>query len=100
MSDALTLHDLHGIALTPWLDALGRLRITVFREYPYLYDGTLAYEREYLQTYVNSAHSLVVLVTDERDEVVGATTCIPLRDEGPEFQKPFVEAGWDVNDVC
>ncbi len=33
---------------------LGRLRISVFREYPYLYDGTLEYEREYLKTYVRS----------------------------------------------
>ncbi len=100
MSDGLTLHECNGAALTPWLDGLGRLRIAVFREYPYLYDGSLEYEREYLQTYANSPRSLVVLVTDERREVVGATTCIPLADEGPEFRAPFVTAGWAVKDVC
>jgi GNAT superfamily N-acetyltransferase len=100
MNDALTFHELHGPALNPWLDGLGRLRIDVFREYPYLYEGTLDYEREYLRTYVKSDHSLVVLVTDGRNEVVGATTCIPLRDEGPEFQEPFLKAGWKVDDVC
>ena len=100
MSDELTYHELSGAALEPWLDGLGRLRIRVFREYPYLYDGTLEYEREYLMTYVRSPESLVVLVTDENENVVGATTCIPLRDEGPEFQEPFRKAGWDVNDIC
>ena len=55
MPDTLTFHELSGPALEPWLDALGALRIRVFREYPYLYDGTLEYEREYLRTYVNAA---------------------------------------------
>jgi GNAT superfamily N-acetyltransferase len=100
MSDALTFHELSGAALDPWLDGLGRLRIAVFREYPYLYEGTLDYEREYLQTYSRSADSLVVLVTDDQNQVVGATTCIPLRDEGPEFQEAFLKAGWDVNAIC
>ena len=100
MPAALTFHELSGPGLEPWLDALGALRIGVFREYPYLYDGTLEYEREYLRTYVNASGSLVVLVTDPTDTVVGATTCIPLRDEGPEFQQPFLEHGFDVKDVC
>ncbi|MFZ4766120.1 MAG: GNAT family N-acetyltransferase [Roseimicrobium sp.] len=96
----LTLHELHGAALEPWLDGLGRLRISVFREYPYLYEGTLEYERDYLRTYVNAPESLVVLVTDAQNAVVGATTCIPLRDEGPEFQAPFLQQGIDLNTVC
>ncbi len=100
MSGALTYHELSGAALEPWLDGLGRLRISVFREYPYLYEGTLEYEREYLTTYARSPESLVVLVTDEKDQVVGATTCVPLRDEGPEFQEAFLKAGWDVKDIC
>jgi GNAT superfamily N-acetyltransferase len=100
MSGALTYHELSGAALEPWLDGLGRLRISVFHEYPYLYDGTLEYERDYLKTYVRSPESFVVLVVDEKNDVLGATTCIPLRDEGPEFQEPFRKAGWEVNDVC
>jgi len=100
MSDGLKFHELGGDALTPWLDGLGGLRIAVFREYPYLYDGSLEYEREYLMTYARSPRSLVVLVTGGDGAVVGATTCIPLADEGREFQEPFIKAGWEVNDVC
>ncbi len=100
MKAGWSFHELSRAALEPWLDGLGRLRITVFREFPYLYDGSLEYEREYLKTYMKSSRSLVVLVTDGSNEVVGATTCIPLSDEGPEYQEAFIKAGWDVNDVC
>lgn len=100
MPEGLTYHELQGPALGPWLDQLGRLRIAVFREYPYLYDGSLEYEREYLRTYSQASDSLVVLVTNAAGEVVGATTCIPLKNEGPEFQEPFLKKGISVDDVC
>lgn len=100
MTNELTILELRGAGLEPWLDRLGSLRIRVFREYPYLYDGSLDYEREYLSTYLGSERSLAVLVTDPRGEVVGATTCLPLADEGPEFREPFVRHGIDVATIC
>ena len=96
----ITLQSFHGAALEPHLDALGGLRIAVFREYPYLYDGSLKYEREYLQSYLRCERSLVVLAFDA-DCVIGATTCLPMVEEGPEFQAAFVKAGgYDLNDIC
>ena len=95
----LRLPNFHGAELAPHLDALGELRIAVFREYPYLYVGTLEHEREYLRTYLQSSGSLVVLVFDD-DRVVGATTCLPLLDEGPEFQAAFVQAWYDLSTIC
>lgn len=95
----LRLQDFHGPALAPHLDALGALRIAVFHEYPYLYEGALEYERDYLRTYLESPHSLVVLAFDG-DAVVGATTCLPMTDEGPEFQQAFLQAGYPINQIC
>lgn len=91
----LRLQNFHGPELEPHLDALGALRIAVFREFPYLYDGSLEYERDYLRVYLRSSGSLVVLAFDG-DRVVGATTCLPMVDEGPEFQAAFVKAGYDL----
>ena len=99
MQETFQIHELSGPQLEPWLDALGALRIRVFRDYPYLYDGTLEYERDYLRTYLDAADSLVVIVTDAHGNPVGATTCLPLSDEGPEFQSPFFEQGHDVSQV-
>ncbi|OYW76691.1 MAG: GNAT family N-acetyltransferase [Verrucomicrobia bacterium 12-59-8] len=95
----LRLQNFHDSELAPHLDALGELRIAVFREYPYLYVGTLENERDYLGTYLRSNGSLVVLVFDD-DRVVGATTCLPMVDEGPEFQQAFVHAGHDLRSIC
>ena len=85
---------LRGAEIEPHIDDLARLRIQVFREFPYLYDGNLDYEAEYLATYVRSADSLCVLVRDE-GRVVGASTALPLQDETEEFQQPFVASGWN-----
>ena len=99
-SGGLAFHELHGADLEPWLSELGLLRIRVFHEYPYLYDGNMASERNYLSTYVKSPDSMVVLVVDAEKRVVGASTCLPLCDEGPEFKEPFLKRGFDLNEVC
>jgi uncharacterized protein (DUF58 family) len=64
MSSSFTYQELSGEAVCPYLRELGGLRIAVFREFPYLYDGDLDYEEHYLETYVNSPRSLVVLLSD------------------------------------
>ena len=85
---------LSGDALRPFIDDLARLRITVFREYPYLYDGSPEYEAGYLDGHVRSAWSLCLLVIDE-GRVVGASTGLPLLDEAEAFQQPFLAQGWN-----
>jgi len=47
----ITTRTLTGDGLTAALADLARLRIAVFRDWPYLYDGDEAYEREYLRAY-------------------------------------------------
>ncbi len=98
-SEIYQIHELHGSEVEPWLDALGFLRIRVFREYPYLYDGSLAYERDYLKIYQKATGSLVVIVTDSNGEAVAATTCLPMIEEGPEFQTPFIAQGHDLGEI-
>jgi len=100
MKTPLHLLDLRGADLDPWLEKLGRLRIQVFREYPYLYDGTEAYEQEYLKTYQKSARCLLVLVVDDDQSVVGATTCLPLEDECEEFRAPFSGQQIAIDEIC
>ena len=90
--------SLSGAAIAAHLSELARLRIAVFREFPYLYDGNEDYERRYLKTYVDSPRSLVLLVHDG-DALVGATTGVPLADETEEFQRPFRAAGYALERV-
>ena len=62
------------------LEDLANLRIDVFREYPYLYEGDLEYEKKYLGRYFSAQQSYVVGVYDQ-GRMVGATTAILLSEE-------------------
>jgi GNAT superfamily N-acetyltransferase len=70
----------------------------VFREFPYLYDGTAQDEADYLASYTRSGRSLMVLALDE-GKVVGVSTGLPLVDVAPEFQEPFLALGRDPASV-
>jgi GNAT superfamily N-acetyltransferase len=94
----LTVRRFSGAALNDYLDDVARLRIEVFRDFPYLYDGTMDYERKYLQTYVRCPQAVVVIAFDDGN-VVGASTAIPLQHEEDNFQRPFIEQGYAPADV-
>lgn len=79
-------------------DELAALRIAVFRDFPYLYEGTIAYEKQYLETYARAERSLLFAVYDG-GQMVGATTALPLRDETDEVQQPFRDAGYDLDTI-
>jgi GNAT superfamily N-acetyltransferase len=87
-----------GSEVKPWLVEVAALRIAVFREWPYVYDGDLDYEAKYLATYAASAASLFVLAI-ERDKVVGASTGIPLEDETSAFKQAFFARSIPYADV-
>lgn len=88
----------NGAAIEPWLDDLARLRIAVFRDWPYLYDGDTDYEADYLRIYLQSPRSVAVLAFDE-DRVVGASTGLPLVDESEAFVTPFDGVSIPPNEV-
>lgn len=98
MRPELRLVPLRGAELLPHLDAVAALRIAVFRDWPYLYDGDLDYERGYLGVYARAASSLVVLALDG-ERVVGASTALALVDESAEFQAPFRDSGPPLDQV-
>jgi GNAT superfamily N-acetyltransferase len=76
------------------LDDLARLRITVFRAFPYLYDGDMDYERRYLATYLQAEGAFVAGAFDG-DDLVGAATAAPLGEHKAEFAEPFAARGLD-----
>jgi len=77
------------------LDDLARLRIEVFADWPYLYDGDAAYEAQYLQHFAASPGAVVVAARDVNGAMVGAATAAPLSDHADEFATPFAGVGLD-----
>lgn len=82
----------------PHLAEVASLRIEVFREWPYLYEGTSAYEEDYLRNYAESPDSVVVLAR-ESGRIVGAATALPLCAEGEDIMSAFAAKGYDPERV-
>jgi GNAT superfamily N-acetyltransferase len=93
---SLRVEPLTGARLIAHLPDVARLRMDVFRAYPYLYDGDLAYERDYIAAFAASANAVIVAAFDG-DEVVGASTAAPLAAQVDEVTVPFRRRGDDLS---
>ncbi|MFM9845571.1 MAG: GNAT family N-acetyltransferase [Hyphomicrobiaceae bacterium] len=95
---SLRVERLTGSALADAVPELARLRMTVFRDWPYLYDGTLAYEQHYLATF-SAASGAVVVAAYDADAMIGAATAAPLLGSAAEFAEPFLARGDDPEKI-
>ncbi|MFZ1988807.1 MAG: ketosteroid isomerase-related protein [Alphaproteobacteria bacterium] len=94
----IAVRALKGPELHAALPALAQLRITVFRDYPYLYDGDPGYEKKYLDVYAKSEGAIIVAAFDG-ERIVGAATAAPMEDHAPAFAKTFKERGYNPEDI-
>lgn len=86
----INIRTLTGSNIKAYLPSLARLRIEIFREYPYLWEKDLQEEKKHLKRYTLSDEAIAVLVFDG-SVLVGSSLGIPLVYEPPEIQKPFIE---------
>lgn len=94
----IRLTTVTGRDILPFLPDAARLRLSVFREFPYLYAGSMESEMAYLRTYSESPGSLFV-VARAGSHVAGIATAIPMASETPEVQQPFREAAIPVAEI-
>lgn len=87
-----------GERLKAHLPKLAHLRITVFRDFPYLYAGSLDYEERYLAAYAAAEGSVIVGAFDG-EQVIGAATGLPLAHEPPSLTQPFAERGYKAEEI-
>lgn len=95
---SLRFEQLVGAAAAPVLDDLAALRIAVFRDWPYLYDGDLHYERRYLAAYRDNARAIVAGAF-HRDRLVGAATGMPITDHADDLAAAFAGSGYNLSDI-
>lgn len=94
----VTVETLSGAAVAPAIADLARLRVEVFREFPYLYNGDPNYESKYLRKYVDLPESTLV-VARSRGAIVGVSTALPLLSAEAEVIAPFRKSGIDPAQV-
>lgn len=95
---ALVIAPVPADEIAAALPDLARLRIAVFRAWPYLYDGDAAYETRYLATYAESPGAVVIAARDG-DAVVGAATGAPADEHDAAFAAPLSERGYRAEEV-
>lgn len=94
----LSLHALTGTAANAYIEQLARLRIAVFREFPYLYDGDMAYEASYLQGYITCCDNIIIVAKDG-DKVVGASSGMPLIHAADDVKQAFAQHNFTLSSV-
>ena len=94
----IVIERVQGAALEAAMADLARLRIAVFAAYPYLYEGSEEYERDYLREFAAEPGSVLVAAKDE-GRIVGASTASPMIGQKEAFRAPVEAAGYPARDV-
>ncbi len=94
----MRVESFFGKDIAPLIPHLAELRIKVFHDFPYLYEGSLDYEKDYLKVYTSSSKSVLVAAFDG-DKLVGAATALPLSDEADYVKEPFLRAQINLDGI-
>lgn len=81
------------------LDEIAALRIRIFKDFPYIYDGSVEYEVKYLSRYFQAPDARFVGAFSADEQLVGVATCLPLQQEENFVQQPFLKAGFKPEKV-
>jgi GNAT superfamily N-acetyltransferase len=94
----MTEQLLAGTAIADARDEVATLRLEIFREYPYLYQGRREDELTYLCTYFEAPDACVILAYDG-DAVIGAVAGIPLIHEDAQMLDAFAETAFSPDEA-
>ncbi len=94
----IDIRVLEGASLAEAIPRVAALRIEVFRAFPYLYDGDLAYEESYLAPYTSTPNAVLVGAF-EGEMLVGAATGMPLMAHSDHFSDAFLGSDLALSDV-
>jgi len=96
--ESVHVHTYVGREIDPYIPHLARLRIEVFKEWPYLYDGAgVDDEKKYLKKFSRCDLAIFVVAFDG-ENVIGVSAGLPFTFETTPFQQPFIEAKLELTD--
>jgi GNAT superfamily N-acetyltransferase len=94
----MRISTLAGAELVRVLPDLARLRIEVFKDFPYLYDGSAESEERYLAALSRGKHCMIA-AAEEDGRIVGCATGSALLGHHGEFAAPFQGADYDPSQI-
>lgn len=84
----MKIQSFFGQDVKSLIPQIAALRIEIFKDPPFLYEGDLNYEKKYLEKFTYAQDAIVVVAFDG-DEVIGVSTGLPLIFESEDVKKPF-----------
>lgn len=96
--EAITERLLTGPTIAGGIDDMATLRLDIFLEYPYLYQGRREDELQYLNTYAEAPDACVILAYDGL-AAVGAATGMPLVHEDAKMLEAFAGAPFPLDGI-
>ena len=92
MSSQIKITAFTGGGFKPYIPSIAKLRVDVFREFPFLIVSDVESEVRYLKRLALSKDSMAVVVFDG-SKIVGATLGFPLEEESKDAKRPFIDLG-------
>jgi len=89
--DSIHLQTFKGESINPYVKDITDLCITVFREYPYCYEGTEEEYRPFIEHYAHSDNGIACLLF-ENDYPIGVAIGMPLNEMREQYMDPFITA--------
>lgn len=92
-----TVESFSGNSILEHIHEVADFRIKYFKDFPYLYEGNLKYEEDYLRGYAADEKSILVKVHDEAGNLSAVSTALPLitpSDILTDAPKMFSEIGY------
>lgn len=88
------MKTLKGSEITPQIERIAKFRLSIFKDYPYLYQGSLENEIDYVSAYALSVQSIFVYLEDESG-LRAASLGMPLKQKSSSFTAPLANDNID-----
>jgi hypothetical protein len=87
--DNIHFKQLSGYEGTPFIADIGQLIIDVYKEWPYLYEGTTEEQTQYIQKrYIEKPNSMIITAFEHK-KLVGLGMGVPLSEAPDHYLAPF-----------
>lgn len=97
MASDIKIRTLIGPSIKTYIQSMTKVRQLVLSEIPYLQLGGPEADIRYLKHISLSKDSIAVLIFDGT-KIIGVSIGMPLAEELPEFQEPFIKRGLPVEE--
>lgn len=92
----LKIETYQGPEIAPYTQQIVKLVDTIYRQYPYLYNGDDAGYIDYLDSYARSKNAIICLVFDG-NKIVGIAAGMPMTEAREIYWEPLKKHGYDLN---